>query len=56
MAIAFRQGAGEIAAPILYTWTEPHACAGHAVVIFSSGACFQCGLSIYGDSKLKVTD
>ena len=51
-----RQGAGEIAAPILYTWTEPHACAGHAVVIFSSGACFQCGLSIYGDSKLKVTD
>jgi molybdopterin/thiamine biosynthesis adenylyltransferase len=51
-----RQTAGEIAAPILYTWTEPNACAGHAVLIFAGGACLQCGFTTSGDSKLQVTE
>ena len=50
-----RQRSGEIAAPIVYTWTEPNACAGHGVSIFPDGACLQCGFSLSGDCKLQVT-
>lgn len=56
LELNLRQAAGEIAAPILYTWTEPNACAGHAVLVFCSGACLQCGFSATGDSKLLVTE
>jgi len=47
---------GEIVAPILYAWTEPNACAGHAVLIFPGSPCLQCGFSVSGDCKLQVTD
>ena len=56
LELNLRQFAGEIAAPILYTWTEPNACAGHAVLVIPSGACLQCGFSTTGDSKLQVTE
>lgn len=56
LELNLRQAAGEIAAPILYTWTEPNACAGHAVLVFKGGACLQCGFSTTGDSKLLVTE
>ena len=46
---------GEIVQPILYTWTEPHACAGHAVLIHSGSPCFQCGMTLAGDARAPVT-
>jgi sulfur-carrier protein adenylyltransferase/sulfurtransferase len=52
----FRQLSGEVAAPIVYTWTEPNACASHAVLIFSGGPCLQCGFSAMGECKLQVTE
>lgn len=42
--------------PILYCWTEPHACAGHAVAIFSEGGCFQCHIGSTGTPSLKVAE
>jgi sulfur-carrier protein adenylyltransferase/sulfurtransferase len=39
----------------VYAWTEPHACAGHAVAITQASACLQCQFSAMGDSKLLVT-
>ncbi len=41
---------------ILYSWTEPHACAGHAVAIKPGDACLQCQFSPLGDAKKVVTD
>lgn len=41
--------------PIVYGWTEPHACAGHAVAIMKRGGCFQCGMTVTGSPKLRVT-
>lgn len=40
--------------PILYTWTEPHAVAGHAVAIYQKNACLQCGFRSNGQPKLTV--
>jgi hypothetical protein len=40
----------------VYAWTEPHACAGHAVAITQASACLQCQFSPLGDSKVIVTD
>ncbi|MEJ7760064.1 MAG: ThiF family adenylyltransferase [Gemmatimonadaceae bacterium] len=34
--------------PIVYGWTEPFACAGHAVAICGEGGCFNCGMSNVG--------
>lgn len=42
--------------PVVYGWTEAHACAGHAVAIFPSGGCLQCGFSPDGTPKVRVTD
>lgn len=42
--------------PIIYGWTEAHACAGHAVAIYPSGGCLQCGFSPDGVPNLRVTD
>ena len=42
--------------PIVYTWTEPYACAGHAVVVTSSGGCFRCGFRDDATPILRVTD
>ena len=42
--------------PILYGWTEAHACAGHAVVIVGEGGCFQCNIGRTGVPSFKVVD
>jgi molybdopterin/thiamine biosynthesis adenylyltransferase len=46
---------GEIAAPVLYTWTEPHACAGHAVFLPSITPCLQCGMTLQGETRIAIT-
>lgn len=46
----YRQG------PIVYGWTEAHACAGHAVAIKRSGGCLQCGFTSAGMPLLRATD
>jgi len=43
-------------ANILYSWTEPHACAGHAVAIKPDDACLQCQFSRLGDAKTTLTE
>lgn len=50
-----RQVREEITQPIMYVWTEPHACAGHAVHISPSGPCFRCGFDPAGRPKLELT-
>ncbi len=55
LELNLRQRDREIPAPILYAWTEPNACAGHAVLIFSGSSCLQCGFSPSGDCRLQVT-
>jgi sulfur-carrier protein adenylyltransferase/sulfurtransferase len=42
-------------APVLYGWTEPHACAGHALVTAGQGGCLECGFSKVGVAHLEVT-
>lgn len=34
--------------PVIYGWTEPFACAGHAVAICQDGGCFNCGMDNFG--------
>jgi molybdopterin/thiamine biosynthesis adenylyltransferase len=46
---------GEINSPILYTWTEPHACAGHAVLLPSASPCLQCGMTLQGEARAAIT-
>jgi molybdopterin/thiamine biosynthesis adenylyltransferase len=46
---------GEITQPIVYVWTEPHACAGHAVHVPANGACFRCGFESTGRPKVELT-
>jgi hypothetical protein len=41
--------------PIVYGWTEAHACAGHAVAIVAAGGCLQCGIEKTGVPLLQVT-
>ncbi|MGB4987986.1 MAG: hypothetical protein WBO10_02005, partial [Pyrinomonadaceae bacterium] len=41
--------------PVIYGWTEAFGDAGHAVAIFSEGACFQCQLDRFGEPALRVT-
>ena len=40
--------------PVLYCWTEAHACAGHAVAIVREGGCFQCHISRTGAPSFRV--
>lgn len=42
--------------PIVYGWTEPHACAGHAVAIARRGGCLQCGITYAGQPHLRLTE
>ena len=42
--------------PILYCWTEAHACAGHAVAIGREGGCFQCHIGRTGSPSFKVVE
>jgi molybdopterin/thiamine biosynthesis adenylyltransferase len=46
---------GQITSPILFTWTEPHACAGHAVYLPAAQPCLQCGFTLGGDLLHPVT-
>lgn len=55
LELSVRQRSEEFAAPLLDVWTEGHACAGHAVVVFPTGACLQCGFEISGNSKFSIT-
>lgn len=47
------QGRGR---PVLYGWTEAHACAGHAVVIAREEGCLQCHIGLTGAPALKVVE
>jgi hypothetical protein len=42
--------------PILYGWTEAHACAGHAVAIAGLGGCFQCHIGRTGSPSFRVVE
>lgn len=42
--------------PIVYGWTEPHACAGQVIVVGSTGACFSCCVDRFGAARLPVTE
>ncbi len=42
--------------PILYAWTEAHACAGHAVLVTGQGGCLRCGFSATGTPLLRVCE
>jgi hypothetical protein len=46
---------GEITGATLYTWTEPHACAGHAVLLSSTSPCLQCGMTLEGEARTNIT-
>ncbi len=41
--------------PIVFGWAEEHACAGHAVAIVDSKACFACGMKPNGEQNLRLT-
>jgi sulfur-carrier protein adenylyltransferase/sulfurtransferase len=43
------------APPVVYGWTEAHACAGHAVGIIADGGCLECGFDNSGIPRLQVT-
>ncbi len=47
---------GQINCPLLFTWTEPRACAGHAVCLPAAHPCLQCGFTLGGDLRQPVTD
>ena len=47
------QGRGR---PILYAWTEAHACAGHGVAIAGEGGCLQCHIGRTGAPNFKAVD
>lgn len=56
-ALNLCQVAGELCAPVLYSWTERHACAGHALFLPNPiQACLQCGLDLTGTNRKPVTE
>jgi hypothetical protein len=44
------------ALPILFGWSEPHGCAGQAVIIRRGSGCFACGLTDHGEALFKVVE
>ena len=42
--------------PLLYAWTEAHACAGHGVAIAGEGGCLQCHIGRTGAPDFKVVE
>lgn len=42
--------------PIVFGWTEAHACAGHAVAVMKNGAAFRDGFDPTGLPQLRVTE
>jgi hypothetical protein len=51
-----RQLETENPATILYAWVEPHAAAGHAVLIGNRGGCLACGLSPTGQAQFRAAE
>lgn len=43
-------------ATTLYAWAEPHAAAGHAVLIGNTGGCLVCGLSPMGEALFRAAE
>lgn len=43
-------------ATVLYAWAEPHATAGHAVLIGKTGGCLACGLSPVGEVLFRAVE
>ncbi|PTA97681.1 MULTISPECIES: ThiF family adenylyltransferase [unclassified Sulfitobacter] len=41
--------------PTIFGWLEPHGVAAHAVSLADNGPCLGCGLTEFGQSRLKVT-
>ncbi|WP_114947570.1 ThiF family adenylyltransferase [Microvirga calopogonii] len=41
--------------PVVYAWTEAHACAGHAVAIAGTGGCLHCGIGRTGVPRFQIT-
>ena len=48
--------AGEYKGAVVFGWLEPHACAGHAVVLGPTGGCLRCGFDNVGTPTFRVTD
>ncbi|MDG4575802.1 MAG: ThiF family adenylyltransferase [Defluviicoccus sp.] len=44
------------ARPVVYGWTEAHACAGHAVAIGQRGGCLQCHIGRTGAPELMAVE
>jgi molybdopterin/thiamine biosynthesis adenylyltransferase len=42
--------------PVIYGWTEAHACAGQAVAVLPEGGCLSCGMSNVGVPDLRITE
>jgi len=42
--------------PMIYGWTESHACAGQAVTIAALGGCLRCGIEATGVPKFELTE
>ena len=42
--------------PVMYSWLEPHAAAGHATVFFKEQGCFCCLMDGLGDMYLPATE
>lgn len=43
------------APPIIFGWTEPHGCAGHALLVGARGGCLACGRDPFGEVNHRVT-
>jgi sulfur-carrier protein adenylyltransferase/sulfurtransferase len=41
--------------PVVYGWTEAHACAGQAVCVVPGGSCLQCGFQTDGKPRVAAT-
>ena len=55
LALNHLQRASRSRTPVIYSWMEPHALAGHAVLIGPDGACLRCGMNAMGGAKFTVT-
>lgn len=42
--------------PVIYGWTEPHACAGHSLFVCKKGGCFACAMTTHGIFKHALVD
>lgn len=39
----------------IFGWTEPHGCAGHALLVGARGGCLACGRDLFGEVNHRVT-